>query len=454
MKNLTLANIAFVAGGRYIGPAELAQVEVTAIETDSRKVPQGGMFVAIKGERVDGHKFIDQVIAGGALAVLSEVDLGKQSYPYVLVDSTLQAVKDIAEFYLKGLNIPVVGIAGSVGKTSTKEMTYSVLRQGFNALKTEGNFNNELGLPITIFRLRDEQLAVLEMGISDFGEMHRLAKVARPNTVIMTNIGCCHLENLIDRDGILKAKSEIFDFLEPDAHIILNGDDDKLATVTDVRGIKPVTFGLDEKNDFWASNLKSLGLKGTSCHIHTPVGDFDAVVGLPGKHMVYNALAGAAAGVAYGLTLEQIKAGIESNGSLSGRFNIIDTERYTIIDDCYNANPVSMKASLEVLQDGANRRVAILGDMGELGTDERALHAGVGTFAAGLNIDAIYCAGQLCEALAQAATNGCFKGEVKHYATRDELMAALPSLLKEGDTILVKASHFMQYPAIVEMLKG
>ena len=453
MKNLTLSNIAVACGGRYVGTAEQAGLEVAAIETDSRKVPAGGMFVAIKGERVDGHKFIDQVMQGGAAAVLSEVDLGEKPFPYILVESTLQAVKDIAEFYLKGLNIPVVGIAGSVGKTSTKEMTHSVLSQGFNALKTQGNFNNELGLPITIFRLRDEQMAVLEMGISDFGEMHRLAKVARPDTVIMTNIGCCHLENLIDRDGILKAKSEIFDFLEPGAHIILNGDDDKLATVTDVRGIKPVTFGLDPRNDFWASDLKSLGLKGTLCRIHTPVGDFDATVGMPGKHMVYNALAGAAAGVAHGLTLEQIKAGIESNGSLAGRFNIIDTERYTIIDDCYNANPVSMKASLEVLQDGANRRVAILGDMGELGADERALHAGVGTYAAGLNIDAIYCAGRLCEALAQAAVEAGFKGDVTHYATRDELMAALPALLKQGDTILVKASHFMQYPAIVEMLQ-
>lgn len=454
MKNLTLANIAAACGGRYVGLAEKASIEVSAIETDSRKVGEGAMFVAIKGERVDGHKFVDQVVANGAACVLVENDLGQQPYPYILVESSLQAMKDVAEFYLKGLDIPVVGIAGSVGKTSTKEMTHSVLHQGFNALKTEGNFNNELGLPITIFRLRDENLAVLEMGISDFGEMHRLAKVARPNTVIMTNIGCCHLENLIDRDGILKAKSEIFDFLEPGAHIILNGDDDKLATVTDVRGIKPVTFGLDEKNDFWASDLKSLGLKGTSCRIHTPVGDFDAVVGMPGKHMVYNALAGAAAGVAYGLTLDQIKVGIESNGSLSGRFNIIDAERYTIIDDCYNANPVSMKASLDVLQDGANRRVAVLGDMGELGTDERALHAGVGAHAADLNIDAIYCAGPLCEALAQAAVDGGFKGEVKHFATRDELMEALPALLHDGDTILVKASHFMQFPAIVEMLKG
>ncbi len=454
MKNMTLAHIAAAAGGRYVGPADKAGVEVTAVETDSRKAGDGAMFVAIKGERVDGHKFVDQVIAAGAACVMVEEDLGSKPYPYILVDSTLQAMKDVAEFYLRGLDIPVVGIVGSVGKTSTKEMTHSVLRQGFNVLKTEGNFNNELGVPITIFRLRDEQMAVLEMGISDFGEMHRLAQVVRPQAVIMTNIGYCHLENLIDLDGVLRAKSEVFDFIEPGTHIIVNGDDAKLATLTDVHGIKPVTFGLDQHNDFWASDLKGLGLKGTSCRIHTPVGEIDVVVGMPGRHMVYNALAGAAAGVAYGLTLEQVKAGIESNGSLSGRFNIIDTPRYTIIDDCYNANPVSMKASLEVLQDGANRRVAILGDMGELGADERALHSGVGAFAAGLDIDAIYCAGTLAQEIADAAVKGSFKGEVRHYATRDELMAALPSLLHDGDTILVKASHFMQFPAIVTQLQG
>lgn len=455
MKNLSLANIASAAGGRYVGPAEKREVEVSAISTDSRKVPEGGLFVAIKGERVDGHKFVDQVAANGAAAVLSEVDLGEKPYPYIVVASTLQAVKDIAEFYLAQLHIPVVGIAGSVGKTSTKEMAHSVLRQKYNVLKTEGNFNNELGVPLTIFRLRDEhEMAVLEMGISDFGEMHRLAKIVRPNTVIMTNIGYCHLENLKDRDGILKAKSEIFDFIESDAHIILNGDDDKLATITDVKGIRPVTFGFSPERDFWADELKSLGLKGTSCHIHTPAGDFYATVGMPGRHMVANALAGAAVGLAYGLSLEQIKAGIEANESLSGRFNIIDTPRFTIIDDCYNANPVSMKASLEVLQDGANRRVAILGDMGELGENEKALHAEVGAFAAGLNIDAIYCAGPLSEAISREAKKSKTVKDVRHFVDRDALMAALPALLRDGDTILVKASHFMRFTEIVDRLKN
>lgn len=455
MKNLTLAHIAAVTGGDYRGPASQQDTEVTMIGADSRKVAAGGLFVAIKGERVDGHRFIGQVIEQGALAVISEQDLGEKPFPYVLVQSSLQAVKDIAEFYLKQLGIPVIGIVGSVGKTSTKEMTYSVLKQKYHVLKTEGNFNNELGLPLTVFRLRDtDELAVLEMGISDFGEMRRLAKVARPDMVIMTNIGYCHLEHLKSRDGILKAKTEYFEYLRDDAKVILNGDDDKLATITMVNGtIKPITYGLSAQNDFWASDLKSLGLKGTSCTLHTPAGEIGVTVGMPGRYMVYNALAGAAAGAACGLTLEQIKAGIESNGTLAGRFNIIETARYTLIDDCYNASPTSMKGSLEVLQEGAGRRVAILGDMGELGADAVALHAQVGAYAAGLHIEAIYCTGPLCKALAREAAKGGMK-DVRHFATVDALMAALPHLLRQGDTILVKASHFMNFGKVVDGLKS
>ncbi len=455
MKNLTLENIAAVTGGRYSGPDEKKAVEVTAITTDSRNVEPGGLFVAIKGERVDGHRFIPQVMAQGAAAAISEVDLGEQDYPYIVVESSLQAVKDIAEFYLKQLSIPVVGITGSVGKTSTKEMTYSVLSQKYRVLKTAGNFNNELGLPLTVFRLRDtHEMAVLEMGISHFGEMRRLAKVARPDTMIMTNIGDAHVENLGSRDGVLKAKTEFAEFLKPDGHVILNGDDEHLATVHELNGVRPIWYGLDKKNDYWASNLVSLGLKGTRCDLHTPLGNIAGVtVGMPGRHMVYNALAAAAAGVVYGLTLEQIKAGIESNETLAGRFNIIDTPRYTIIDDCYNASPVSMKASLDVLQDGTGRRVALLGDMAELGPDEKQLHASVGEHAARLNIDAVYTAGPLCKCLAQAARQGNPALDVQAFDTLEALQAALPSLLHDGDTILVKASHCMHFENIVAQLQ-
>ena len=453
MKNLTLENLAAACNGRYVGPEEKRNVCVTAITTDSRKVTEGCLFVAIRGARVDGHRFISQVMKAGAAAVLSEQELEGADYPYILAESSLQAVKDIAEFYLKQLQIPVIGIAGSVGKTSTKEMVAAVLEQRYRVLKTEGNFNNELGLPLTVFRLRDEdEMAVLEMGISDFGEMHRLAKIARPQTCIMTNIGWCHLENLKDRDGILRAKSEIFDFLGQDGHVILNGDDDKLATIREVRGIRPIRFGLEASNDIWADELENQGLKGIRCRIHTPAGEFRTTVPMPGRHMVYNALAGTAAGLAYGLSLDEIQKGIESFESLSGRFHIVETPDHVIIDDCYNANPVSMKASLQVLQEGRGRRVAVLGDMGELGEDEKKLHEEVGAFAAGLSIDALYCAGPLCQAMAEGARSVRPDMEIRHFHSREQLMVELRGLLKKGDTVLVKASHYMQFEKVVAML--
>lgn len=453
MKNLTLNHIAGACGGQYAGPEEMRDFCVTDITTDSRQVKEGGLFVAIPGERVDGHAYIQKALDAGAAAVISQRELPGAEFPYIRVENSLQAVKDIAEFYLRGLGIPVVGIAGSVGKTSTKEMAASVLSQKYRVLKTEGNFNNELGLPLTIFRLREEdQIAVLEMGISDFGEMHRLSKIARPETCILTNIGWCHLENLKSRDGILRAKSEIFDYMQPQGHIVLNGDDDKLSTIREVKGIVPRTFGLGSRNDVWADQLEPQGLKGISCRIHTPEGSFSVLVPKPGEHMVYNALAAAAAGLYYGLTLEEIRAGIESYETIRGRFRILDTGRYTVIDDCYNANPVSMKASLQALQDGKNRRVAVLGDMGELGEQEAELHRQVGEYAGSLDIDALYCAGPLSRHLAEAAKKADPRLDTAWYPSRDQLMVELTKLLREGDTVLVKASHYMGFDKIVNML--
>ena len=354
MKNLTLENITKVCGGVYFGPADKLDQEVSSITTDSRKIEAGSLFVPIVGERVDAHKFIPQVMEAGALATLSERTLEDADFPYIKVESSLQAVKDIAEFYLKQLQIPVVGITGSVGKTSTKEVIASVLKEKYRTLKTQGNFNNELGLPLTVFRLRDEdEIAVLEMGISDFGEMTRLAKIARPDTCVITNIGTCHLENLGDRDGVLKAKTEIFKYLKKDGRIVLNGDDDKLCTVKEYEGIKPVFFGMEADKDIYADEIVSRGLKGMTCRIHVGGESFVTDIPMPGRHMVYNALAATAVGRIYGLTLEQIRHGIETLEAISGRFHMIETDRFLIVDDCYNANPVSMKASLYVLPDGA-----------------------------------------------------------------------------------------------------
>ena len=363
-------------------------------------------------------------------------------------------MKDIAEFYLKQLNIPVVGITGSVGKTSTKEVIASVLKEKYRTLKTQGNFNNELGLPLTVFRLRDEdEIAVLEMGISDFGEMIRLTKIARPDTCVITNIGTCHLENLGDRDGVLKAKTEIFQTLRPDGHIVLNGDDDKLITVEGYNGIKPVFFGLNEQRDVYADEIVSRGLKGMECRIHLGDQSFSVLVPMPGIHMVYNALAAAAVGRIYGLTIEQIKAGIENLEAISGRFKMIETDKLLIVDDCYNANPMSMKASLNVLHDGAGRRVAILGDMGELGENEIALHEEVGVHAVSCGIDACVCVGDLSTHMYEAAKKADPAFCVYHEKSRESLLAHLDRYVQKGDTVLVKASHFMKFEEVVKALE-
>lgn len=454
MKNLTLENLTQACHGVYFGTADAMYLEVSSITTDSRKVENGCLFVPIVGERVDAHRFIPDVMKKGALAALSEKPLDDADFPYILVESTLQAVKDIAEFYLEQLRIPVVGITGSVGKTSTKEVIASVLKEKYRTLKTQGNFNNELGLPLTVFRLRDEdEIAVLEMGISDFGEMSRLAKVAKPETCVITNIGTCHLENLGDRDGVLKAKTEVFKFLKPGGHIILNGDDDKLSTVREYNGIQPLFFGLDGNNPVYADEIVSHGLKGMSCRIHLEGDTFEVMVPMPGRHMVYNALAAAAVGRIYGLTNEEIRRGIESLEAISGRFKMIETEKFLIVDDCYNANPMSMKASLDVLQDGAGRRVAILGDMGELGENEIALHEEVGVHAAQCKIDVCICTGDLCRHMAEKAKVENPALTVIYEKDRESLLANLNDYVKEGDTILVKASHFMKFEEVVKALQ-
>jgi len=455
MKNLTLEHIAKVCNGSYVGAESKKQQSVSSITTDSRKIQPGGLFVPVKGARVDAHSFIEEVMEKGALCTLSEKDLGKTAYPYIRVTSSLEAVKAVAEYYLEGLKIPVVGITGSVGKTSTKEMIAAVLSQKFNVLKTQGNFNNELGLPLTIFELREEhEIAVLEMGISEFGEMHRLAQIAKPDTCVITNIGDCHLENLKTRDGVLQAKTEIFDFLKKGGHILLNGDDEKLRTIKEVKGITPLFFGVSTTLFIYADKIEHQGLKGSACRIHIGGESFQVHIPVPGMHMVYNALAGAAAGYVYGLTPNQIKSGIESLKPVTGRFHIIETENYTIIDDCYNANPMSMKASLEILQSTLTTKTAILGDMGELGADEIELHREVGRYAAGMNLDTFICAGPLSRYIAEAAKEVSPKMKVIHLDSLEQLLEQLKNLVSEGDTVLVKASHFMQFEKVVDLLSS
>ena len=461
MKNMTLENIEKACGGRYIGTEAEKKTEVLGVVIDSRQVESGYLFVAIPGEKVDGHKFIPDVFAKGAAAVLSEQQLEDPAGPYILVESTTKALRDLAEYYRKSLDIKVVGITGSVGKTSTKEMIASVLSEKYRVLKTEGNYNNEIGLPLTIFKIRAEhEVAVLEMGISEFGEMHRLATMANPDICVITNIGLCHLENLKTRDGILKAKTESFAHLKKDGIAILNGDDDKLSTVRQVGDKEPVFYGMEEKMEYredakksvYATGVENLGLYGMQARIHTPEGERDVRIPIPGEHNVYNALAATAVGLSLGLSLDQISSGILKAKTIGGRTNLLNTGSMTVIDDCYNANPVSMKASIDVLATAEGRKIAVLGDMGELGENEKKLHYEVGEYLAKKEIDVLFCAGELSEEIAKAAQKESKTCEVYYFKTRDALLEQLLPFLKKGDTVLVKASHIMEYPKIVKAL--
>ena len=460
LEQMTLENIAKACGGTYVGDDALRGSEITGAVIDSRQVEPGYLYIPIRGERVDGHRFIPDVFEKGALAVLSEEPLENPAGPYIQVASSEQALKDIAEFYRSTLSIKIIGITGSVGKTSTKEMISAVLSQKYNVLKTEGNFNNEIGLPLTILRIRREhEVAVVEMGISEFGEMHRIAKVAKPDICVMTNIGQCHLENLIDRDGVLRAKSEIFDFLKPDGHIVLNGNDDKLVTVQEVKGVKPVFYyvedGTAKKADLpyeiTADAIENKGLRGLNANLHFPEEVCQIHEPIPGVHNVYNACAAACVGRIMGLTNEEICQGIAHAKTIAGRTNLITLGEVLVIDDCYNANPVSMKASLDVLAQADGRKIAVLGDMGELGENEREMHYDVGKYAANTGVDILFCCGTLSEELAKGAQRGHTK--VMYFTDREKLTQTLINFVEAGDTVLVKASHFMEFPKIVKALE-
>ena len=457
MQNMTLENIAGCLGCKLYQAAGLEQTQITGAVLDSRKVEPGYAFFATKGERVDGHSFIPQVAEKEAALVICQ-EAPTVDIPYILVEDTFEALKKVAAFYRDQLIIPIIGVTGSVGKTSTKEMIAAGLSTKFNVLKTQGNFNNEVGLPLTILSIRGEyQAAVVEMGISDFGEMHRLSQIAKPDICVITNIGQCHLENLINRDGILRAKTEIFDFMAKDGYVVLNGDDDKLATVQNVNGRCPWFFGLESegvsgvKKDVYATEICSKGLFGSDFKMHLQGEVLEATVPLPGQHMVVNALAAACVGKILGMDDADILAGIAAVQATGGRSNIIRLEDKTVIDDCYNANPVSMKSAVDLLMMANGPKCVILGDMFELGTEERALHGEVGQYAALARLEKMIFIGELAKEMYEGAMK--LRAMPEYYKDK----AAFFEVYKKEDfadmTVLVKASHGMHFEEIVEWMK-
>lgn len=477
MKNLSLSNITSAVEGQlfvytrqgYV-PAgttgdELPAEEAACVVIDSRKLEKGGIFIATKGERVDGHDFIEDVFKAGALGVicekLPEVTVDPDTagqMPCIVVEDSFTALKKLAAFYRSAMShVRIVGIVGSVGKTSTKEFVASVLAQKFSVLKTEGNFNNEVGVPLTLLRIRDEHnVAVVEMGINRFGEMDRLGAMVKPDGVVFTNVGPCHLEFLGDLDGVLRAKSEVFSHIRAGGFLCLNNEDEKLRGVKDVQGIKLLHYG--EGGDSQAVDATSKGLLGTDFTLSLRKGDeeqqFGVTVSLPGVHMVMNALAAALVGVQFGMESDAIAAGIASTGAVGGRSNIIKTDSYCIVDDCYNANPRSMKAAIDLLCCADSRKVAILGDMFELGGDEAKLHAEIGGYAARKKVGLLICIGSLARHIFDGykdhnGLTGCV-----HYDDVDSFLESFDfGELEDSDTILVKASHGMNFTRIVEALK-
>lgn len=451
MKPLSLETIARVTGGTYIGPEAEKSTLITGVRQDSRRVAPGELFLCIKGERADGHSFADQVFENGAACCLAEHELPDPKGPYIITDSTTEALKKLGAYYRSLFDIPVIGIVGSVGKTSAKEMTAAALSSKFNVLKTDANLNNEIGVPLTLLELREEhQAAVIEMGISDFGEMTRLSHMVRPDICIMTNIGYCHLEQLHDLNGVLKAKSEVFANMSKSGIAIMNGDDPLLAAYEP--GIRKITYGVNKTNDFFADNINDSGIDGIDCRICNGSLSYGVHIPAFGSHMVLAALAAAAAADCLGLSHDDIASGLLGFAPVGGRANAADTGYITLINDCYNANPNSVRASLTSLGGLSGRKVAILGDMFELGCESDKLHREIGRFAHTAGTDLLICCGKSAEFYKDGFLAENPGGNVRYFTDKSELIPLLPELIKKGDRVLVKASHGMHFEELVNAL--
>lgn len=457
MKDLTFENLRDITKGRLINSQYDDGREITSVVWDSRNIVPGCLFLCIKGEKVDGHDFAQAAVENGAAGVISEKKLDIHA-PYILVDSVLEATQAIAAFYRRTLGIKVVGVVGSVGKTSTKEFIAAALKKAYKVSKTKGNYNNQWGVPFTIFSLTErDEVAVIEMGISDFGEMDVLSRIAQPDIVVMTNIGQSHLEFLKTRDGILKAKSEVFNHMNPEGYIIVNGDDDKLSTIKNVNGIIPQYYGFSDECQVTASRIVKKGFEGSEFDVVVKQGggklSFRTSIPMAGMHMIYNALAAVQVAIDLGVPFLKIREGLGQVAIVEGRNNIINTGKYTLIDDCYNASPASMKSSIDFLQFAQTRKVAILGDMFELGDDSDKYHFQVGQYAAKSGTDLLICVGENSEKMYMGARLAS-EIPVEYFKNLDEAVNNVPDLLKDGDTVLLKASNSMNFKVLLNFLKA
>jgi len=428
------------------------EAEICCVSSDTRDLPKGCLFVALKGDRFDGHDFVEKAIAAGAVAAVTERQIG--TLPCLVVEDTGRALLDIGAFYRQKFSPILVGITGSVGKTTTKEMVACVLASQYETLKTQGNLNNEIGMPKTLIRLETQhEAAVIEMGMSHFGEISRLSRAARPTIGVITNIGYSHIENLKTQEGILQAKLEILDGMEEDAPLVVNGDDKLLSPLKRELFRPVITYGMyHAKADVQAVDIVRKP-HSTMFSILTPVGKkYPVTLPCAGEHNIMNALAAFCVGRFAGIEPEQICQTLKNYQTVGLRQNIYRRGAYTIIADYYNASPDSMKAALSVLHDlpCKGRHIAVLGDMLELGEMSRQLHTLVGEMVAEFEVDALFCYGKESFYLAQRAA----MQEIPVYHTNDkrELCRVIRQFLRPEDAILFKASRGMHLEDCISVI--
>lgn len=440
-------------GGKLLwGTPERVFVGVT---TDSRKVAQDNLFIPLVGEKFDGHDYIDLCFRAGATVCLTEKLITQvKDATAILVNDTAKALRDIATWHRNKYNIPVVGITGSVGKTSTKDIIACVLAQKYEVLKTQGNFNNEIGLPLTLLNLSDtHEVAVIEMGMSGFGEISRLSAIAQPQIAVITNIGVSHIEKLCSQQGILKAKLEILEGLKAGGLVILNGDDSLLRELKGKLSYKTVYFGMNSDFDYAAQDYESLGETGTRFNIKLGAQTYKVAIPVPGIHNVYNTLAAIAVGIEMNIPINVIIDGIAKYKPGNMRQSIIAYQGIKIINDAYNASPQSMKASVNVLEELSSntRGIAILGDMLELGDMSKELHYSVGSFIVDKKIDILITVGNTSKNIMQAvADSDNQKIKLQHFDNNEEALKYILSIIKKEDFILIKGSRGMKMEQIAD----
>ena len=423
---------------------------VTGVTTDSRAVQPGQLFIPLVGERFDGHAYIAKALDGGAAGCLTAAapETLLPGKLYIQVADTRLALKALASWYRDKFDLPVVQVTGSAGKTTTKEMIASVLSQRYNTLRTEGNFNNDIGAPLTLLRLMPEhQAAVIETGMNHFGEIRYLGEMVRPDIAVITNVGDAHIENLGNtRQGILRAKCEIFENLTPEGVAVLNGDDELLNTVTLPQTI--LRCGVDDGCGVRVTDIDDRGLEGVACTVTIEGEHYRLTTSAPGRYMIYPMAMAAAIGRRLGLTGEEIAAGVAAYTTVGSRMHLIRLpgERL-VIDDCYNANPQSMAEGLRMLAASpAQHRVAVLGDMGELGQLTAQAHRDMGALTHRLGLTAVV-VGEKMHALTETDP------QAQWFATVEEAMPAIRQLFTPGTAVLVKASHAMHFERIVKELE-